>query len=64
MQKEEKTLRKKDVEEISFLNQLLKTLEEAEPKLETAYERKDYTNFNKLKKLILQIQKKISEITK
>jgi hypothetical protein len=47
---------------ILFLNQLVKTLEEAEAKFEMYYEKKDYINVNKLKKFILQIQKKISEV--
>lgn len=59
MQKEEKIFRKED---IPFLNQLVKSLEESELKLEKAYEKKDYENFNKSKKFILQIQKQISEI--
>jgi len=51
-------------EDITFLNQLIKALEEAESKLEEAYDKKDYESFDKSKKLILQIQKKISEIIK
>ncbi len=47
---------------ILFLNQLVKTLEEAEAKLEMYYEKKDYSNVNKLKKFISQIQKKIAEV--
>lgn len=51
-------------EDISFLSQLVKTLEEAELKLEEAYDKKDYESFNKSKKFIFEIQKKISEIVK
>ena len=51
-------------EDIEFLNQLVKSLEEAEPKLEEAYKNKDYETFNKLKKFILNIQKKIFEVVK
>jgi len=51
-------------EDIPFLNQLVNTLEEAELKLEEAYRTKDYEKFNKSKKLMLQIQKKISEVVK
>ena len=51
-------------EDILFLNQLVKTLEELELKLEDNYNQKDYENFNKSKKLILEIQRKISEIVK
>lgn len=53
---------KKD--EIIFLNQLINSLEEAYQKLETAYKNKDYENFNKLKKFILEVQEKISESLK
>ena len=51
-------------EDIEFLSQLIKALEEAELKLEEAYEKKDYENFNKSKKFIMQIQRKISEVIK
>ncbi len=51
-------------EDIPFLNQLVKSLEESELKLEKAYEKKDYENFTKSKKFMLQIQKQISEIIK
>lgn len=61
MEKEEEIFRE---EEVTFLNQLVKTLEEAESKLEQAYEERDYEKFNRLKKFILQIQKKISEVIK
>jgi hypothetical protein len=59
MEKEEKIFNQEDV---TFLNHLIKTLEEAELKLEEAYDKKDYENFNRTKKMMLQIQKKISEI--
>lgn len=48
-------------EDISFLIQLVRSLEEAVLKLEEYYEKKDYENFNKSRKFILQIQKKISD---
>ena len=51
-------------EDVAFLNQLIKALEEAESNLEEVYNKKDYESFNKSKKLILQIQKKISEIVR
>lgn len=51
-------------EDIPFLNQLVKSLEEAELKLEEAYEKKDYEKFNKSKKFMLEIQKQISEAIK
>lgn len=51
-------------EDISFLEQLINTLQEAELKLEEAYKIKNYEKFNNSKKFILNIQKKISEIIK
>jgi len=51
-------------EEVIFLNQLVKTLEEAELKLEEDCDEKDYEKFNNVKKFIMQIQKKISEVVK
>lgn len=51
-------------EEILFLDQLVKSLDEAEKKLEKAYEKKDYENFNKTKKIMLRIQNEISNMLK
>lgn len=51
-------------EEILFLNQLINSLEETEKKLERAYENGEYENFNKLKSMMLKIQKEISNILK
>ena len=51
-------------EDIPFLNQLVKALEETELKLEEAYEKKDDESFNKSKKFMLQVQRKISEVIK
>jgi hypothetical protein len=48
-------------EEIQFLKQLINSLEEAGLNLEKAYEKKDYENFNKSKKIMLRIQKEISD---
>jgi hypothetical protein len=45
-----------------FLNQLVNSLGEASEKLEKAYEKDDYENFDKSKKLMLKIQKEISDI--
>jgi len=59
MEKEEKNFNQEDVK---FLNQLINSLEESELKLEEAYDKKDYEAFNRIKKMMLQIQKKISEI--
>ena len=61
MKKEEKILRKK---EISFLDQLINSLKKAELRLEKAYKKKNYDSFNEAKKLILEIQKKISNVLK
>jgi hypothetical protein len=51
-------------EEVLFLNQLIKSLEEAERSMEKAYSRRDSLNFNKSKRIMLRIQKEISEMTK
>ncbi len=51
-------------EDISFLNQLVKSLEESELKLEKAFEKKDSEEFNKSKKFMMKIQKQISEVIK
>lgn len=50
--------------EIPLLNKLVRGLEEAQLRLEESYEKKDYENFEKAKKAILQTQRKISEIVK
>lgn len=49
-------------EDISFLKQLIKSLEDAESKLKKAYEKKDSEEFNELKSFMLRIQKQIGEI--
>ena len=67
MKREGEKFRKEEIfkeEDILFLNQLVKTLEEVELKLTDSYNKKDYENFNKSKKLILSVQRKISEIVK
>jgi len=51
-------------EDILFLSQLIKSLEEAAKNLEANYKQKDYESFNKSKKIMLKIQKEISEIIK
>ena len=50
--------------DISILNQLVKTLEDSFSRLEDAYEKKDSENFNKLKRTIIRMQRKISETVK
>jgi hypothetical protein len=51
-------------DEILFLNQLAKSLEESEEKLEESYKKREYENFNKTKKIMLKIQNEISKIIK
>jgi len=51
-------------EDIPFLNQLISSLEKAELSMEKAYTEKNYEKFDSLKKTLIQLQKKISEITK
>ena len=50
--------------DITTLNQLVKTLEQLESKLEEDYQKKDSENFNNSKKRMLEIQKQISKIIK
>lgn len=45
-----------------FLNQLVSSLEEAYEKMERAYEKRDSENFNKMKKIMIKLQKEISDI--
>ena len=49
-------------DEILFLSQLIRSLAESEEELEKSYKKKDYENFNKTKKIMLQIQGEISKI--
>jgi hypothetical protein len=51
-------------DEILFLSQLVQSLVESEEKLEEAYRKKDYENFNKTKRMMLRIQMEISRIIK
>ena len=51
-------------EELLFLSQLVKALEEAELKLEEFYNRDDHKNFNNTKNFMLTVLKKISEVVK
>ncbi len=51
-------------EDIVFLSQLIKSLEDSEKKLEKAYEKKDSDEFNKSKKIMINIQGEISKLTK
>ncbi len=47
---------------MEFLGQLISSLEKARPKLEEAYQKNSYEDFNRVKKFILNIQKKIIEV--
>ncbi len=49
---------------MEVLNQLIKSLEEADFRLEEAYDRRDSENFEKIKKFMSGVQSKISEIIK
>lgn len=51
-------------ENVEFLGQLINSLEKAREKLEEAYEKKSYDEFNNLKKFLLNLQKKIIEVTR
>lgn len=48
-------------EDLSLLDQLVKSLEETASHLEDAYEKKDFNIFDKSKKFMIEIQKKIIE---
>jgi hypothetical protein len=50
--------------EIQYIAQLITTLENTEAKLEKAHKGESTEEFNILKKFILQIQRKISEVLK
>jgi len=49
-------------EEILFLDQLVKSLEEAEKSFEEAYKKKDFESFNRTKRIMFRIQREISGI--
>jgi hypothetical protein len=49
-------------EDVSLLSHIVKSLGEAEGKLEESYEKKDQEMFVKSKKLILNLQKKMEEV--
>ncbi len=50
-------------EDVLFLNQLVNSLDEACVNLERSYKRGNADRFNKSKKLMLKIQREISDIT-
>ena len=51
-------------EDLPFLKQLIDSLEESLAKLEEYFGKKDYENYNKSRRLIIDLQKKISNIIK
>ena len=61
MNKEERIPEKDGLE---YLNQLIVTLDESIAKLEDYYEKKDYVNFDKMRKFISKIFSKIGEMTR
>ena len=46
---------------MSFLEQMAKSMEELEGNLENYFKKNDFDNFNKTKKTMIDIQKKILE---
>jgi hypothetical protein len=51
-------------EDLPFLEQMIQSMIEGEIKLEMAYQKKDNKNFDDIKRLMLELQKKISDIVK
>ncbi len=51
-------------EEVVFLNQLIESLEDSEKKLEEAYNKNNFDDFNKIKKFMLDLQMQISKLLK
>ena len=51
-------------DDVLFLSQMVKSLEDASEKLKTAYEKEEYTKFNNSKKLILKLQEEIDNLLK
>ena len=51
-------------EDLVFLKQMVDSFEEAEPKLRKAFEKEDKEELVKLKKFMLNLQEKISEISR
>lgn len=64
MKKEAIQKRDWEDEQISLLNQLVKTLEDSFEKLNKSYEKKDPENFNKSKAILVQTQRRIFEAVK
>lgn len=51
-------------EKAVFLNQLLKSLVQTEKVLESSYENQDLEKFNKSKKMLIEINRRIWEVIK
>lgn len=49
-------------DEISLLNQFMKTVEDSFVRLKKAYEKNDIATFNRLKVVLVQAQRRISEV--
>jgi len=56
--------RKKSEEDATTLRHLVISLDESEKKLEEFYKKNKVDDFNKTKKALLQLNKKISEVLK
>jgi len=51
-------------EDISFLAQIVESLEDSQKKLEEAYQKQDAIEFNKIKKFMMEMQDQISGLLK
>ena len=51
-------------ENILFLNQLIETLESSFEKFKITYNKNDYENFNKIKKIIIETERTILEMVR
>jgi hypothetical protein len=51
-------------EDVLFLGQLITSLEELELKLEKYYKEEDHENFIKIKRMMLKVQREISDMIK
>jgi hypothetical protein len=49
-------------EDLSFLNQIVVSIEQAEIKLEQAYRKKRVDQFNAIKQFIIKLNKKVLEV--
>ena len=51
-------------EDLPFLEQIIQSMIEGEIKLERAYQKKNNQEFDNIKKLMIELQRKISDIVK